>query len=101
MTDEPVTQVPDAVAKFLDRLTQALPDSDTMTQSDVLEALACFIAAIMETMVDDQGQPLPTQLLLVEFMQKLGAGLGGMVVNVHRVEGPPAYDDDDEPVTKH
>ena len=100
MTDEPETQVPDAVAEFLDRLSKALPESDTMTQSDVLDALACFVAAIMETMIDDQGEPLPPQLLMVQFMQKLGAGLGGAVVHVHRVE-VPTPEDDEEPVTRH
>lgn len=89
MTDESDSDYPPHVDAFLDRLIEALPPNDSMSQDDVICTLAIFVGGVLESM-----EGASTVVLIGRFMEALGVAAGGAVlVSVRSIE--------EEPGTRH
>lgn len=80
MTDDPAPGCPPEVEAFIDRLVEALPESETMKSDDVLCALAIFVGGVLETM-----EEVPAPLLLARFIHALSTSMGGLAVVVSQI----------------
>lgn len=90
MTDEPESDYPPHVDQFLDRLIEALPPSDSVSQDDVLCAMAIFVGGVLGSM-----EGASPAVLLGRFIQALGAATGNSIMV--GVYPPPEV----EPGTRH